>query len=424
MDWLTHRRRALLYASAFLMDLAAFAGLTAIFLLLARHFESSLRTQGLVSLLRMVVYLGLCPVVSRLARRRSRRLAFMVMGPPVLAGAYALIAASATVGQVMVLSWVNAVAAAFFWPQLEAEIGHGVSGRPLGRRMGMFNISWSVGSTLAPFVGALLYDVNGRLDHRLPFIAAAAAGLAVAGLMLLYRGLCRRAGERIDLPPPAKDHGERIDLPPPATDHGEPQRPVPSVMPTMLVLFVWLAWLGNFVAYANQSIARTLFQQVAAKNDFTNVQIGWAMAALGVTRTLMLVVLQCTQRWVYRARYLYVFQGVLLGGVFLMCLSGGPAQAAIAMGLIGMGAAMAYTASMFYSVEGAHHGKASTGLHEAVIGGGGAVGVLVAGQIAPRLTADHPRSPFYGGFALAAACLVVQAGVHLVYRRRAERRKS
>jgi len=401
MDWLTHRRRALLYTCAFLMDMGVFCGYTMIFLLLRDYMGAGLTRQGLLALLQLVVYLALCPAFSRLARARRRRHRFVVVGPLLLSAAYLLISGAGHVWQVGAVMWVSAAGAALFWPQLEAEIGHGVSGTALSRRMGLFNLSWSIGSTPAPFVAGLLYVAN----PRLPFIVAAGTALLVAGILWLYRRLCRRAGEHIATQAPARERGE-------------PHRPALMPMPALLVAFVWLAWFGNFVAYANQSVSRTLFQNLGGSLGYSAPQIGWLMALLGVTRTAALLVLQRLRGWVYRARYLFLFQGVMLVGVGLLCVPAPAAVAAAGMALVGLGAAMAYTASMFYSVEGAHHGKASAGLHEAVLAAGGAVGLLLAGQVAPLLTDADPRSPFYACAALTAACLAVQVAVYVRYRRR------
>lgn len=401
MDALTRRRRGLLYACALLMDFGAFSGYAMIFLLLKDHLGASLTRQGLLALAQLVLYVVLCPTFSRLARRRSRRLHFLVVGPLVLALGYLLISRSSEWWQVGLAMWLSATGAALYWPQLEAEIGHGTSAALLSQRMGLFNLSWSIGSTPAPFVGALLYVAH----PRLPFLGAAAAGVAIAALLALYRMLCHRAGERIEMPAPL--HPER-----------EPNRPVLAPMPTLLVGFIWLAWVGNFVAQANQSISRTLFQNLGRELHYTAPQIGWIMALLGITRTGAFVVLQVWRGWVYRSRYLFALQGVMVVGVALLCVSGPAPQAALAMGLVGIGAAMAYAASMFYSVEGAHYGKASAGLHEAVLGGGGALGLLLAGQVAPWLTHADPRSPFYGSLILTALCFTLQGWFYARHRRR------
>ena len=62
MDWLTHRRRALLYLCALLMDMGASCGYTALFILMRDRMGAPLTTQGLLALLQSMVYVVMCPV--------------------------------------------------------------------------------------------------------------------------------------------------------------------------------------------------------------------------------------------------------------------------------------------------------------------------------------------------------------------------
>jgi len=143
MMWLVHRRRLLLYASAFLMDLGTYSGYIAIPFRVQDRMKAGLRTHGLLALILLATYLLLCPLVGRLAPRGARRRAFIVAGPLVVAGAYILVAAATAVWHVAALTVVMAAGRALFWPSLEAEIGGAASGRALGRRVGTFNIAWS-----------------------------------------------------------------------------------------------------------------------------------------------------------------------------------------------------------------------------------------------------------------------------------------
>ena len=400
MNRLARHRRALLYLCALLMDMGAFCGYSMLFLVLKEEMEADLATQGLLALVQLGVYVLLCPIFSRLwGRDGERRRRAAVAGAVGVAAGYTCIIFSRTVLQVAASMWLSAVGAALFWPQLETEIGHRASGKLLGRRMGLFNLSWSIGNAPAPFVGGLLYVV----EPRLPLWVAAGGGGLIGLILLLYRHLCRRAGERLE-PLPAAE-GDR-----------EPLRPVPPRIPPMLILFIWLAWVGNFVSYASQVVSRSLFQNLGRSLDYSAPQIGWLMALLGVTRTAMLLVLQRARWWLYRGRFLLLFQAVLLGGLVCLGVPGPMFLAGLGMALVGAGAAMAYTASMFYSVEGAHYGRASTGVHEAVLGSGGAFGLLLAGQAAPAVTGADPRSPFHACAALTLVSLLVQGGVF--YRRR------
>jgi MFS family permease len=404
--------RAFLYLAAFLMDLGAFCGFSMMFLLLKNDLGASLTTQGLLALMQSVVYLSLCPLTSRLAGTQGRRIACLVAGPLVLGAAYLLIGQATAVWQVGGLMWVTATAAALFWPQLEAEIGHGASGALLGRRLGHFNLSWSVGSTLAPALGGLLYTAH----HRLPFLATFLFGIGIAAVAAAYAVSQRRRGAEA----PAEAPGGSAT---PAVASKSPS-PVLAAMPPLLVAFVALAWFGNFLAFANQGVARSLFQNLGDDLGYTARQIGLLMTMVGVFRTAAFIVLQTTHAWAYRARYLFIFQGLMLVGVGCLCLPGGMWLAGTAMGLLGLSSAMAYTASMFYSVEGSRYGKSSTGLHESVLGAGGAFGMLVAGQMAPRLMPGDPRSPFYACAALTVVGLAVQGGLFAWQRLRGGARRA
>ena len=397
MMWLVHRRRLLLYASAFLMDLGTYSGYIAIPFRVQDRMKAGLRTHGLLALILLATYLLLCPLVGRLAPRGARRRAFIVAGPLVVAGAYILVAAATAVWHVAALTVVMAAGRALFWPSLEAEIGGAASGRALGRRVGTFNIAWSVGIALAPALAGWTYSLN----PVLPFRIATGVGLAIALLLTLYRRLCRHE-ERTPEPSNDAQPGASLDS----------RGPTAAVAGAVAVTFVWLAWLGNFVGYANIDVAHTLFQQLGRAERLADPHTGWLIAVLGAARTATFIVLFVTHRWVYRRWLLFLGPAAMLsgGGLLSLSLSGAPGSAVmpVAMALMGIGAGLAYTASIFYSVEASRHHKVTTGHHEAVRAAGGVVGLLLAGQVAPWLTQVDPRSPFYACATLTAVCLLGQ----------------
>ena len=50
----------------------------------------------------------------------------------------------------------NGAATAFYWPYLMGWVSIGYEGKQLSRRLGLYNISWSLAACLGPFLGGVL----------------------------------------------------------------------------------------------------------------------------------------------------------------------------------------------------------------------------------------------------------------------------
>jgi len=389
--------RAALYAAAFLMDLGTYSGYVALFWFVQDRMAAGLTTQGLLALLLLTAYLVLCPVFGRVARRRRWRLAFVVAGPLTIAGGYVLVSASTAVWHLAALTAALATGRALFWPALQAEIGGLASGRVLGRRVGVFNITWSVGVALAPALAGWAYAVN----PVLPFRIATGAGLLIVALLAVYARFGRAEESALD--------PERAG---PSDGNGASRGPAAPVAAAAAVTFVWLAWIANFVGYANLDVAHTLFQQLGRAEHLADPLTGRLIAVLGTARTATFVVLFLSHGWVHRRWVLFMGPAAMLagGGLLSLPLGGAAGSAALpaGMALVGIGAGVAYATSLFYSVEASRHHRVTTGHHEGIRAAGGVAGLLLAGQVAPWLTQVHPRSPFYACAALTAVCLLAQ----------------
>lgn len=373
------QHRFLHYSMALLMQLFISAGGLAIPLLATQLGFSDLEL-GIVGSAGAATYVLIVVSAGALSDKLGRKK--VIISGSVLTGlTYMLMPLSREPIHLIVLMAVCGCGMASFWPVLEAWLSEEGDADQVRRGLGGFNVSWSIGAALGPFLGGLLYTKS----IALAFMFAAGGTCVVAFLALLHRK------------PMYAPHIVSCDTENTAAENG------PITVERSLLYAVWMA---NFAGWFAMSEIRMLFPKLGLHLGMEPWLIGILVFILGVALTAMFFVMGAWGWWHNKRSPLLGAQVLII----LLLLATAIVDSAAALGVvfIGIGAGMGvtYSYSLYYSVVGSLNKGAASGRHEMVLGIGALLGPFMGGAAAEIFLTQ--RAPYVLGAGLIAASVIAQ----------------
>lgn len=268
------------------------------------------------------------------------------------------------------LGWAGV---ALFWPAIQAWIAEGKDRRTLTRSIGGFNIAWSLGLLIGPLVGGTLYAWNARF----PFYFAV-VGILGLGMVTL---LCAPKDAAAALPRGLRPSDDPKEM---HQEEHEGRR------------FLYIAWIANFSTWFINGILRNIFPKLALHLHIPSTVLGVLLASVACFQIVGFLLIRRSDRWHYRMRPLLGYQALALLGCILVYVATSPYLFGVAFALFGLSMAMAYYASLFYSVYAQEKKGRKTGFHEGILGSGGVLGALFGGLVAGRFGLKAPYVLCFG----------------------------
>jgi MFS family permease len=391
-------RRNGVYIAAFLMDgVQAFSSVGG-FYLAKESFRAGPADLGLLTLVGAGSYVLASLACGRLSDRWGRR-RMIVFGAVLDAVCLVALAASGSFWQLCCLLGLFSVGQGAFWPALEADISDHSSAPELPRRLGRFNVAWCLGFVVGWPAAGMLGQTLGSVaadpasGQRTVLLAGAALSLAALAVYLT------RAFAPEDVPSEAPDA---------AAQERAASRAVP---------FWFIALVLNFAA---MGLSGTLRSQLPEVTGGSRSALGGLFGACFFGAQVAAFVLMALWRgWHFRAAPLVVGSLLAIGGGVLSGLFGMPALFAAGCLLGGLGCGVAYYSSIYYSVAAASARGHRGGIHEAVLGAGGAAVPYAGGLLGASLWAkEHFPAwtagvPFLLSAAAVGAALLIGVGLYL-----------
>jgi MFS family permease len=386
-------RRNGVYAAALLMDCAlGFATVGSGYL--AGQYGAGPARLGLLSLVSAGSYVVFCLVFGPCSDRWGRR-RLVVLGAALDAYALILVAGAGQFWEICVSMGLFSAGQGAFWPALEADIADHSTPLELPRRLGRFNVAWCLGLVVGMPVAGAAGELIGQ--HWGLLIGSGLALLALAVYLL-------RTFEPEGSPGPAPDQ---------AAERRAASRAVP---------FWTIALILNFAA---MGLSSTLRGQMAAVTGSEKSALGGLYGALFFSAQVVVFgALGLWRGWHYRAAPLVAGSALAVGGAMLCGWFQAPPVFATGCAIGGIGCGVAYCSSIYYSVAAASARGHRGGIHEAVLGAGGAVvpfagGLLAAAPWLPKLVVWRPGVPFLLAGAVLAVGFLAAAPVYLRARKAA-----
>ena len=384
------KRKAIVYICAFVMDLTL-----GVFLVIAPLRLDALAvatganravTAGVMGLVFILVRLSLHLAVGHLSDRIGRK-ALLLLATAFQVSAFAVVFFSTSAWHLLPAYVLSGLFAAVFWPTIEGWMSEDSEGADLLHAIGTFNIAFSMGLAIGPFMVFALRDAG----YRTSSVIAVALCL-VNAVLILWR---------------PHVHPRKIR----ETVTHEPH---PLFNPS----FRFIAFVANVAAWTIVGQQRFLFPAMARSLGFSEQATAGLLAVFYGGFSAAFVLLKFWHGWQYRLWALLAFQGVgILGLIGIATLPPSAAVLVPCLILTGLSIGKCYVSSMFYALDGVDAKGAGAGAHETFL----AVGMLIGVGLNTVVAAE---TNFRWPYLILAGLVALAIGVECVLCARSRARNS
>ena len=264
-------------------------------------------------------------------------------------------------GDSLVLAFVfcalTGISNSLFWPTLMGWISSSLEGPQLSKTMGRFNLSWSSGAIVSPYLASRLSQAGTVLP-----IYAASAMFFIAGILIL--------GARRALPNVRNKQHVAIAEPKTRVDTGES------------TVLRYAGWIGAFTAFLAFAVLVNIFPKFARTDLYMSKgTIGAIFSIRSLFATLAFVALGRTVFWHYRGSQMLIGQFCIVAALLAMVYAHRPVTIGIIQVVAGMMMAFSYSYSMFHSLAGSRNRAGRSAFHEASVNAGFVCGSFFGGLL-------------------------------------------
>lgn len=353
----TQPANLLLVASALISvsEGALFIGLP----FLVIHFGGTPQQVGLVGAVNKVLYVaGL--LGARRVGKRFNLFASSAVGCIGLAVSALGISRSCDFAGVLFWSAGYGLATALFWPPVVGLLSRGLHSAALNRRLGRFNLAWSGGMLMGPWIGGLLFESG----PAMPFCFAAVCNAGAALLVVVASG---RSSPRQDAPIQSNKGAE-----PPPVAHMDGDH----------ATYLRMARVALISGYMVIGVLRYQLPNLAVEMRISEATFGLIGTALSASLTAAFLWLGRYSNWHYRRFLLWASQLVLAGALLIPLGASHAWQLTICVLFAGQAIGLSYTSHLFYRTSQGDDRARGMAMHEVVLSIGFFVGAFGGGLVA------------------------------------------
>ena len=324
-----------LFLSAFLLNTGLTVTLIGIIFYLIDRFHAGLFQLGLLSGIGSFVFMSAAWLCGKFFSRRYTAKALTRFGICCFILGFLFIPHLPSLRWVYLIYPIGSFGMGIFWPSLERWISSESDGGALKQNMSLFNLSWSPGQIIAPFLAGVLFEREKLLPIRVGVLLA---------LPILF--LLSFASEKKGLTH-ATDSGGKTGKP-----------------PKLLVI----CWLSNFAGWFAGATFRSLFPTYGLSMNLSPTCIGAFLLLIGVGQVLFFFVLSRKEGWEKRPGFFLVWEGIALVSILAIAVAYQPVVWMAAFFLFGCFTGAAYSGSILLSVKDSRTSARYAGFHETTIG--------------------------------------------------------
>ncbi len=247
----------------------------------------------------------------------------------------------------------------FFWPPLMGWFSAGLERRTLSRSLSYFNVSWSSGMILGPFLGGMLFELKPALP--------VAASIGCLLLIALYT-----ASASAIMPGIRSDRYREVNQ----------NREIKKAEGDESTFLRFPSWLALFFVYLVFGVLQNVFPLYARSGlGFSESSIGLFLLFRGVFIVIGFWFLGRSVFWHFKWWWIG-------GGLFVLLLSAASFFTAgsffsyiVLFALFGLVMSVIYNNSVFHGVSGSSKRAHRMAVHEALLAGGSVAGSMTGGLI-------------------------------------------
>ena len=317
-------------------------------------FQAPASLIGWLAALPHLCYFGGCFLLRPLYRLLLPR-HWLILATSAAAVLLALILQIRSLSLLFVLYGLFGLSQSLFWPPLMGWLSHGREERELNIALGRFNLSWSGGSIIAPFLAGFLL----QRGLSVPFTAASWI-MGTLCLAILTASLIAPAIRQDHQREAAGRRGER----------GEDRSS----------LLRYPAWIGLFASYVVLGITTSIFPLYLREEiGLTETRIGLLLLIRALFSTVGFLLLARLSFWHFRSWLMVLCQALIIAVVAMMVALRGFPSLCPAMVLFGLLFALSYNNSLFHGVIGSRQRSTRMAVHEGLLTAGMVAGSAIGG---------------------------------------------
>lgn len=253
-----------------------------------------------------------------------------------------------------------------FWSPYEAWMGEISDGRPLEKRVRMFNLAWTIGVMIGNAISGYAYE----WDHRIPFYFASCGSFIAMTIVSLH------SKPIVNNVPIDKAENNKDD-----------DNNIPSYM---RMKFLYMSWIAIFFAWITLGVLRYIFPKLISDLGILPRYYGILMLIWSGTQVFMFYILGATKKWHYRIEFSIICQILGCIGFFIIYITNYPIIWGIALMFFGIQTGMVYFSSLYYSLCGHADTGNKSGWHESILSSGAFIGPFIAGAMAKYIGIKSP----------------------------------
>lgn len=291
---------------------------------------------------------------------------------------------------VIIVEVLSCLAMAFFWPSIMGWLSTGHEGASLSKRMGIFNISWSLALVITTLLGGYILKIDTTLA-----VLVSAIFLAIAFVF-------------ISVAPASQDSQ--------APNNTAGQRQSPETIDPLNAVFRSMARLGLVTGCLVLGLFRTQLALFFTENlGFSKSQFGILTALYCLASFTGFSITGRTKNWHYKLSPFIGSQLIIAVAMLMILFSTSLIQLCAAAVFVGIGQSFVYASHQFYCVSGKVKRSGSMAIHEILISIGYASGSIAGGYLAEYLSRYWP---YWFGFAAVMITLAAEALIFASHKKR------
>ena len=274
---------------------------------------------------------------------------------------------------------------AMFWPLMMGWIATGFEGKGLNRRLAFYNMSWSIGLVISPYLGGLLTEINDSL--------AILATILFVGSSFVLSTFATH-------PDKAKSK----------TVHHSSNIQEEESINVFLGRFRLMSHIAMVCIFVCMGLFKTqLAVLFKLELGFSESQYGLVMTINSIVTWLVFVAISKHHTWHYKLWPFLVAQGICIIGMVMILYSSTLWMFAISAGLVGLSRAFIVISNQFYGASGRKKRLAAMAIHEVLLSVG-----YIFGFVAGGFLADHFGrivAPYIFGLVVVCTGLIAQTAI-------------
>jgi MFS family permease len=277
-----------------------------------------------------------------------------------------------------------------FWPPLMGWLSYGKEERALNTTLGRFNLSWSGGNIIAPFLAGFLLQQGISVPFRAAALIMTAICLIVFTVSLIVPGI-RQDRQRESI-----RRGEEKP-----EDRSTPLR--------------YPAWIGLFASYVILGITMSIFPLYLREEiGLTETRIGLLLLIRALFSTLGFIILARLSFWQFKPWLMILSQALIILVVGAMAALRTVPGFSVVLALFGLLFALSYDNSLFHGVSGSLRRSTRMAVHESLLTAGMIAGSAIGGIL--YQSGQFTRVLVFG-CAVVAVAAAAQAALVLIFRK-------